>query len=394
MRGTLASALFAFLSLGCAAAPAAQTDEACAAGVWFDPASGAVRRHDEVLAEAARRQVVLLGETHDNVEHHRWQLSTLAGLLALEPRLAVGFEAFPARVQPVLDRWVAGELDQAAFLAEAQWRQVWNLEPELYLPLFHLARLHRVPMVALNTDRELVARVGREGWAAVPPAERQGVGDPAPAGAGYLDRLEGVYRRHPHAPTGDGGGRDDPAFGHFVDAQLTWDRAMAEALVRARDDLGVPLVVGVIGSEHLRHRNGVPHQLADLGVADAAVLLPHDRGQGCSGLVAGEADAVFVLDRPESSPSPRRPRLGVELAARDGEVRAMGVMPGSVAEASGLRRGDVILEAGGRAVTDQEALVGIVRGTAPGTWLPMLLRRDGRTLEAVAKFPREPDTGP
>jgi S1-C subfamily serine protease len=163
---------------------------------------------------------------------------------------------------------------------------------------------------------------------------------------------------------------------------------MAEALTRSRRELRVPLVVGVMGSEHLRHRNGVPHQLADLGVADAAVLLPHDRGQGCSGLVAGEADAVFVLDRP-ASPSPRRPRLGVELAARDGEVRAMGIVPGSVAEASGLRRGDVILEAGGRAITDQEALVGIVRGTAPGTWLPLLLRRDERTLEAIAKFPRE-----
>jgi hypothetical protein len=57
--------------------------------------------------------------------------------------------------------------------------------------------------------------------------------------------------------------------------------------------------------------------------------------------VAGEADAVFVLNRPEN-PSPRRPRLGVELAVRDGEVRAMGIMPGSVAEASGLRRGDVM----------------------------------------------------
>jgi hypothetical protein len=372
------------------AAPAHAAPADCRPGSWLDPAAGTVRPHDAVMASAAARGVVLLGETHDNAEHHRWQLSTLAGLLAERPDMVIGFEAFPRRVQPVLDRWVAGELTEEAFLEAVEWRRVWGYDPGLYMPLLHFARQHRLPVVALNVERAFVGRVGREGWAAIPATEREGLGDPAPAADAYLDRLGASWLGHgPRRPGPEPDAaamRDDPAFRRFVDAQLTWDRAMAEALAGARTRPGEPLVVGIIGSEHLRHRYGVPHQLAALGIADPAVLLPHDRAQGCTSLEAGEADAVFVLDPPAMAEAPR-PRLGVRLGSEAGEVRAVEVMPGSVAEAGGVLAGDTILEAAGVAIRESADLVAIVQGLTPGTWLPLLLRRDGRTIEAVAKFP-------
>lgn len=265
----------------------------CRSGGWIDPATGAEQAHDEVLARAAAHGVVLLGETHDDAEHHRWQLSVLAGLLAREPGLVVGFEALPARAQPVLDRWVAGELDEAAFLNAVEWRKVWGPPAELYLPLFHLARLHRRPVLGLNVERALVSRVGREGWAAIPAVERGGVGDPATPPATYVDRLADSYREH--APDVAADVEGDPAFRRFVEAQVTWDRAMAEALARASRT--APLVVGIVGSDHLRHGDGIPHQLEALGLAAPFVLLP-EAAQGCEDLRAGEADAVFLLGAP------------------------------------------------------------------------------------------------
>jgi uncharacterized iron-regulated protein len=398
MSRLLPAALLGLACLGAQAmaVPAHAQTEACRAGLWLDPAAGTVRPHDAVLAAAAARDVVLLGETHDNPEHHRWQLSTLAALLAKRPAMVIGFEAFPARVQPVLDRWVAGELTAEAFLEQVEWRRVWGYDPELYLPLLHFARQHRIPVVALNVDRAFVGRVGREGWAAIPPAERPGLGDPAPPAEAYLDRLAGSYLDH--GPRRPGPAlepatlRDDPAFRRFVDAQLTWDRAMAEALARARARPGDPLVVGIIGSEHLRQRHGVPHQLADLGTTDTAVLLPHDRAEGCAELQVGMADAVFVLD-PPAAVQASRPRLGVMLGGEAGEVRAVEIVPGSVAEASGLLAGDTILQAAGVAIRDSADLVDLVRGLTPGIWLPLLVRRDGRTIEAVAKFPAVERTG-
>jgi uncharacterized iron-regulated protein len=271
---------------------AARAEPICRPGSWLDPSTGEVLAHDAVLADAAGRGIVLLGETHNSTEHHRWQLSVLAGLLALRPDLVIGFEAFPARVQPILNRWSEGALDEAGFLAETNWRRIWRVEPELYLPLFHFARLYRLPMLALNIDRSFVTRVAAEGWAEIPLSERQGLSDPEPPTASYRDRLARHFRHHGRQD----GDRPDAAFERFVEAQLTWDRAMAEALAQTRRQATAPLVVGVIGSEHLRHREGVPHQLAALGHPRAAVLLPHETREGCDGLEDGEADALFLLD--------------------------------------------------------------------------------------------------
>jgi hypothetical protein len=150
----------------------------------------------QVLAELARRDVVLLGEQHDDADHHQWQLQVLAGLHALRPDMVIGFEMFPRRLQPVLDRWVAGELSVKEFLLQAEWEKVWNTPPELYLPLFEFARLNRIPMLALNIDQELTRKIADQGWDAIALAEREGVGQAAAPSDAYRDFLFEIYRQH------------------------------------------------------------------------------------------------------------------------------------------------------------------------------------------------------
>lgn len=87
----------------------------------------------------------------------------------------------------------------------------------------------------------------------------------------------------------------DDAFARFLDGQLLWDRAMAEALAGAVRDHPDALVVGLMGSGHVVHGYGVEHQLRDLGVVDVGSLLPWDGDSDCTDLVAGVADAVFGI---------------------------------------------------------------------------------------------------
>ncbi len=374
---------------------------ACAAGRWTVPGA------TEPLAmlpfdELARRPVVLLGENHDNAEHHRWQLHTAVALHAQNANMVLGFEMFPRRVQPVLDAWVAGELTVSAFLERVDWQTVWGYPAELFLPLFHFARQHRIPMLALNVERDLVARVGREGWGAVPAADREGVSEPAPASEAYRRSLAAVFAakaRHGMSPTTADQTRvapsdadvdavlDDPAFARFIAAQLTWDRAMAEAAAAAHRRPDAPLVVGIVGRGHLEHGWGVPHQLADLGIGDVAVLLPVDGPDACRAAAAGIADALFVIDVP-AEPAPQRPRLGVMIeTAGDGGARIVRVLDDSVAARAGLATGDVIRRAAGVDVADQRGLITVVGRQAPGTWLPLEIERDGALRQVVARFP-------
>ena len=384
-----AAAAMSALCLLPGAALAGGTETPCVGpGVWLDPARPEPISHRDVLARAMANRIALLGESHGNAEHHRWQLHVIAALHALAGEIVLGFEMFPRRVQPILDRWVAGKVDERTFLAETDWDRVWGFDAALYMPLFRFARMHKVPMVALNVDRDLVRRVREGGWESVPAAAREGISAPAPPSDAYVGWLREVYRAHLRENGEPAEGeidRDDPGFRGFVAAQLTWDRAMAEALFAAAGAPGRPLVIGVIGSGHLRNRFGVPRQLAALGLDGVAVLLPWDQGMDCAELTPDFADAVFGLAAPAAAPP--RALLGVLIAAGDGGVKVRVVLKDSVAESAGVRAGDVIVEAAGRAVARPAELIAVVKRQAPGTWLPLRLVRDGEALDIVAKFP-------
>ncbi|MCH4561811.1 ChaN family lipoprotein [Halomonas sp. EGI 63088] len=357
-------------------APPATADGCPATGQWYldggDPVSP-----DTLMAELAEREVVLLGEQHDRLAHHRWQLHTLAGLYAHRPRLVIGLEMLPREAQPALDAWVAGKLDEAGFLEASQWHDAWGFDPALYFPILHFARMQRIPLLALNVDHALRRRLVDEGWDAVPDAQRFGITPPAAPPEAYREFLAEEYERHP--------GDDDNGLDRFIDAQLVWDRAMATALAVAGG--GDTLVVGLIGQGHLTHGHGVPHQLDDLGLGDHRTLLPVTPDADCRPVEPGLADAYYLLGDESPHEPPATLRLGVLIGEHAEGVAIHGVGPDSVAAEAGLREGDVIVRAAGRPMSAPGDLTRLIQRMVTGTLLPLEVRRDGRVQELLARFP-------
>jgi uncharacterized iron-regulated protein len=379
----------ALVTLGAASQTA--TAACIAPGTWARPADHAVVElaPDRLFGELGRRRVVLLGEVHDDADHHRWQLQTIAALYAHHPKLVLGFEMFPRRVQPVLDDWVAGRLTQEEFLKRSEWRTVWGHAADLYMPMFEFARMNRIAMVALNVDRKLTRQVGEKGWARIPLEEREAVSDPAPAPAEYLDELYQSYMQHNTAdkPAPSGKNLDDPAFRRFVDGMLLWDRAMAQGLAERIKQNDAVLAIGIMGLGHLEGGYGVPRQLADLGVSDAAVLLPWETSPDCSEMDPRLATALFGLDQRDKDAQQERPRLGVMLDTAERGVRVQKVIEGSIAQQAGLRTDDIIETIASRPAATPDDVISAVVQQAPGTWLPMVVRRGTQTIEIVARFP-------
>ena len=365
------------------ATPARDGGACVPVGEWSVPGGGRIAA-PEILGRAATAQVALLGESHDNADHHRWELQTVAALAALRPKLVLGFEMFPRRVQGALDRWVAGELSEEEFLKASDWSRVWGYEAAFYLPLFHFARLNRIPMVALNVERDFVRTVGAKGLAAVPPEKREGLTAPAPAGEAYLERLFASYTQHPDKQEPDPA-RTDPGFRNFVEAQLVWDRAMAQALADAAARNPDALIVGVMGNRHTAHGDGVPRQLQDLGIKHIASLLPWDTDADCGQFSADLATAVFGMPAAQAAPAP--PRLGILVQAATDGVKVSSVTAGSIAAATDLRAGDVLVEVAGTPVKTSDDVRAIVGRMAPGTWLPLKAKRQNELIELTAKFP-------
>jgi len=360
------------------------------AGQWFSPpssASGTAQplSQEAILQRAAAAPVVLLGETHDRADDHAWQLQTLEAIYRLKPDLAVGFEMFPRRLQPVLDRWVAGRLDEAEFLKQVDWDNVWGHDPQLYLPLFRFARQHKLPMLALNVERGLVRRVRTAGWAAVPEAEREGVGQPAQALPLYRMELKATYDLHPAMKAMHGHTDEATQFARFMEAQLLWDRAMAEAIAGFRKSHPSTHVVGILGAGHVRNGYGVPHQLSHLNEKQTATLVTLPSDHDCTEITPGLAEAVYLIPPQPAAPLP--PRLGVALQPVPEGVKIEQVMPGSLAEKMGLKDGDIILQAAGSKVASIQDVRHHVYQQPPGTWLPLLIQRGKDNLEVIVKFP-------
>src|SRR5512144_2581371 len=122
--------------------------------------SGTLVTPAQMLAVAGDARIVYLGETHDNPASHRLELEVLQGLAGLHPgRQALGMEMFVRSQQPALDRWVAGELDEKAFIKESRWYENWQMDFAYYRDLLNFARDRRIPVIALNAEKSLVAAV-------------------------------------------------------------------------------------------------------------------------------------------------------------------------------------------------------------------------------------------
>jgi S1-C subfamily serine protease len=63
------------------------------------------------------------------------------------------------------------------------------------------------------------------------------------------------------------------------------------------------------------------------------------------------------------------------------------VVPGSIAEQAGLQSGDIIVRIAGESAVQTGDVVEAVQRQAPGTWLPITVKRGEDPVEIVARFP-------
>lgn len=76
--------------------------------------------HQEVLQELAKADVVYLGETHDSPKDHQAQLEILQKLHQRHPKIAIAMEMFQRPYQGVIDRYLAGQLNEQELLEQSE----------------------------------------------------------------------------------------------------------------------------------------------------------------------------------------------------------------------------------------------------------------------------------
>lgn len=266
--------------------------ECTASQNWFIPAEKTNQTEEQVFQSLPRSGFILLGEHHADTAHHQWQLAQIEQLYQQQSKLTIGLEMLPRTSQQALDSWVAGKLTKTEFIEQSGWLEYWSFNFDDYFPILEFARKNKIPLVALNVSHQLLQGIKQVGWDAVPENHREGVGNPAKPLKNYIRKLAKSFTRHgePGKPV------DKIAFLHFLQQQLTWDRAMAEALSKAFAKNTDGLVVGLMGSWHIIDKEGVPHQMADLGHTKVTTLVPWSEHIDCDSVTETFADAIYGLN--------------------------------------------------------------------------------------------------
>jgi uncharacterized iron-regulated protein len=203
-----------------------------------------------VVAAITRARYVLLGEKHDNPDHHALQARMIRALTAAGRTQVVAFEMFTPSQAGVLARYLAAHPREAAGIGEAvNWNASGWPAWAMYEPIAQAALDAGLPIVAANLDDERVRSVGRQGVAALDAAfvRRHGLDQPLAADVREAMAEEIRDSHCGHAP--------EDRVGAMIGVQRARDARMAEVLLTASGNDGAVLIAG---DGHVRHDYGVP----------------------------------------------------------------------------------------------------------------------------------------
>lgn len=242
------------------------------AGQIIKDSTGELISREQLVQELSQAPIVLLGEKHDNLEHHELQLWLVQAMEQRRKQGALVFEMLTTEQQALIEQ-VKQRIEQKQppkDLATAlDWSPGWDWAQ--YKALVEHAFTSDVQVVAGNLSRSELMSIYRN-----PVRIEQGM-----AGAAQVRE-----QLHQHIFEAHCQKLPESQVPAMLAVQQQRDRHMAQMLLQSEK----PTVL-VAGAYHARKDLGVPLHLMDLQGADSQVLLFVEQGQPYE---KGIADYVWI----------------------------------------------------------------------------------------------------
>jgi uncharacterized iron-regulated protein len=265
-------------------------------GQIVDVASGKAISFEELIEQISSKDLIFVGEAHDNPDHHLIQVQILQAVAARSPSLTMAVESFQKHQQPKVDRYLQGESTEKEFLEAVDWKKTWGYDYRFYRPLMQLARERKYRVLAINAPNDLVRKVARTGLKSLDPSER----DRLPKEIDLTQErhrsfLNDMYKEH--SP------RDIKEFEFFYEAQCVWDETMADSLAEHLQS-GKGRLVVFTGNGHIVNKFGIPDRTVRRVPASMVTVMPYPLN-GKETVDRESADYVWF-----TLPSPQRFSMG------------------------------------------------------------------------------------
>ncbi|HEX3552820.1 MAG TPA: ChaN family lipoprotein [Thermoanaerobaculia bacterium] len=353
-----------------------------------DTRSGEVISPAELPKRLAGVRLLLVGESHTDMDYHRCELRVLQELVRAGRPVLVGLEMYPYTEQRFLDQWVDGQLDEEQFLRASRWYESWGYNWLYYRDIFLFARDHRLRLFAVNAPRDVVTAVRKKGFKNLTPEEAAHIpADVDTSSADHRTLFKSFFESG-----GDSlhSAMNDAQVDAMLAAQATWDATMAFNAVKALQERARPetgpetLMVVLAGSGHVVYGLGIQRQAARHFDGKIATIVPvnvrDEEGHDIKSVQASYADFVWGLP---AQTDPIYPSLGLSTNPVEGEkaLKVILVSEKTPAEKAGVQVGDVIVSLDGAPVPDKETLNRLVAAKRWGDDAVLVVKRGGETKE-------------
>lgn len=377
--------LLAVAAIGCKTAPQTapevMPDTLPQLGDHIASPSGQNLEFEEMMLRLAPMRAVYVGESHNNDYHHNLQFEVVKAMYAQNPNLMISMEMFQRPYQAGLDRFIAGEIDETAFLKETEYFTRWKWDYRYYRPILLFAREHGLKVIAANSPKELNRKVSRGGGLdALAEEDYEFVAkDIDLTDEAHREAVMGIFKGHPMMP-----GFDMDA---FYASQCVWEDTMAESTARALDANPGYRIVFFAGNFHTQ-RFSVPVRAERRGAKPysivAGVDLDLSRPQMPISEMISDGLADFLVFTPPAPAKAPSPKIGVMLdqKAEGPGILVTGVTPDSIAGLAGVQKDDRIVALSGAPIATLEDLqIALALHTEPqGT---IEVNRGGETMSLV-----------
>jgi uncharacterized iron-regulated protein/nucleoside-diphosphate-sugar epimerase len=270
-------------------------------GVVWDVRAGEPISPAELVGRLSQQRFVLIGERHDQPDHHRLQAWIVGELVRAGRRPSVALEMLDASQDEALGAYLSGPAPQAAGLGPAlAWEKSGWPAWSLYQPIAEAALGGGLEIRSANLGRDDTARLSRGGVAALDPerARQLQLGSPLPEAERAAIEREIVEGHCGHAPA--------EALPRMIAVQRARDAQMALSLRAAAAEADGAVLIA--GNGHVRRDHGVPARLREQDPAASATsvaileVVRGDEDAARYALASGPSDG-------DESPSARGPAL-------------------------------------------------------------------------------------
>jgi uncharacterized iron-regulated protein len=354
--------------------------------------TGKTVSEETLVRDLLRADFIYVGETHDSLPMHDVQLRVLRALHRADGReTAVGLEMYPASVQPVLDRWSAGELEEEEFLRASRWYVHWNFHWGFYRGIFDFVRQNGIPVSGLNVARDVISRIRMKGWQGLSEEEKALVPEPDLLNEDHRTLMRAVFSGE-EMPPQMRGESFEAVFEGLYRSQSAWDEVMALNADRA-SNAGKRRVVVLAGSGHLIYNLGINRRAFERNGRPFRTVVCVTVPVGLPSVKVSRSLADYVWGLAEEE-RPAFPSVGLRLKSFDGLANLVveAKPTDGVARGQDFEKGDVVLSVDGKEFSDlNDVRMHLARYSWGGQAVFRLLRA-GQEKTVALKF--EPPAPP